>query len=45
MIDSSSLPALPITTLFVDIGGVLLTNGWTLASRQLAAATFGRDAA
>ena len=44
MIDSSSLPALPITTLFVDIGGVLLTNGWTLASRQLAAATFGLDA-
>jgi len=36
---------LPITTLFVDIGGVLLTNGWTLAARQLAAATFDLDAA
>ena len=45
MTDSSSLPALPITTLFVDIGGVLLTNGWTQASRQLAAATFELDAA
>ena len=45
MTGSSLLPAQPITTLFVDIGGVLLTNGWTLASRQLAAATFGLDAA
>ncbi|MBC7891059.1 MAG: HAD family phosphatase [Sphingobacteriaceae bacterium] len=31
----------PITTLFVDIGGVLLTNGWGHSSRALAAATFG----
>lgn len=31
----------PITTLFVDIGGVLLTNGWGHQSRQLAAETFG----
>lgn len=30
----------PITTLLVDIGGVLLTNGWGHASRQLAASTF-----
>jgi putative hydrolase of the HAD superfamily len=47
MTDSSSLrpAALPITTLFLDIGGVLLTNGWTHASRQLAAITFGLDAA
>ncbi|AMJ66006.1 HAD-IA family hydrolase [Hymenobacter sp. PAMC 26628] len=37
--------ALPITTLFVDIGGVLLSNGWGLASRQLAATTFGLDGA
>ncbi len=29
-----------ITTLFVDIGGVLLTNGWDRKSRQRAAATF-----
>jgi len=45
MIDSSSLPALPITTLVLDIGGVLLSNGWTLTSRQLAATTLDLDAA
>ncbi len=47
MTDSSALPArsLPVTTLFVDIGGVLLSNGWGVASRQLAAETFGLDAA
>jgi putative hydrolase of the HAD superfamily len=33
----------PITTLFVDIGGVLLTNGWDHNSRQRAAETFGLD--
>ncbi len=32
-----------ITTLFLDIGGVLLTNGWDHTSRQLAAETFGLD--
>lgn len=31
---------LPITTLFLDIGGVLLTNGWGHESRKLAADTF-----
>ena len=31
----------PITTLFLDIGGVLLTNGWGHQSRKLAADTFG----
>ena len=30
-----------ITTLFLDIGGVLLTNGWGHQSRKLAADTFG----
>jgi putative hydrolase of the HAD superfamily len=30
----------PITTLFVDIGGVLLTNGWDGAARQRAAEAF-----
>ncbi len=30
-----------ITTLFLDIGGVLLTNGWDHNSRQRAAETFG----
>lgn len=32
-----------ITTLFVDIGGVLLTNGWDARSRKLAAETFHLD--
>jgi len=32
-----------ITTLFLDIGGVLLTNGWDHASRELAAKTFDLD--
>ncbi len=34
---------LTITTLFVDIGGVLLTNGWDHGLRQKAARTFGLD--
>ncbi len=33
----------PITTLFVDIGGVLLTNGWDHTMRQQAAKEFGLD--
>ncbi len=32
-----------ITTLFLDIGGVLLTNGWDHKARKLAAETFGLD--
>ncbi len=32
-----------ITTLFVDIGGVLLTNGWGKESRKLAAKKFNLD--
>jgi putative hydrolase of the HAD superfamily len=32
-----------ITTLFLDIGGVLLTNGWDHNSRKRAAQTFGLD--
>lgn len=32
-----------ITTLFLDIGGVLLTNGWSHESRKLAANTFHFD--
>jgi putative hydrolase of the HAD superfamily len=32
--------AIPITTLFLDVGGVLLTNGWGHQSRALAAKTF-----
>ncbi len=30
-------------TLFLDVGGVLLTNGWGRHSRKLAADTFGLD--
>jgi putative hydrolase of the HAD superfamily len=36
-------PSSPITTLFLDIGGVLLTNGWDHNIRQHAAGTFGLD--
>ncbi len=32
-----------ITTLFLDIGGVLLTNGWDRNSRKIAADRFGLD--
>jgi putative hydrolase of the HAD superfamily len=34
---------MPITALFLDLGGVLLTNGWDRNSRELAAQTFGLD--
>jgi putative hydrolase of the HAD superfamily len=34
---------LPITTLFLDIGGVLLTNGWDHLAREKAAAMFQLD--
>jgi putative hydrolase of the HAD superfamily len=33
----------PITTLFLDIGGVLLTNGWDHNIRKGAADKFGLD--
>ena len=32
-----------ITALFIDVGGVLLTNGWDHNSRLLASTTFGFD--
>ncbi len=32
-----------ITTIFLDIGGVLLTNGWGHEARRAAAARFGLD--
>jgi putative hydrolase of the HAD superfamily len=32
-----------ITTLFLDIGGVLLSDGWSHGSRKLAATTFDLD--
>ena len=36
-------PSSPITTLFLDIGGVLLTNGWDHHMRKHAADKFGLD--
>jgi len=32
-----------VTALFVDVGGVLLTNGWDRSMRRMAAETFGLD--
>ena len=32
-----------IAALFLDIGGVLLTNGWDRSARQRAAETFGLE--
>jgi len=37
--------AIPITTLFLDIGGVLLTNGWDHQARRRAAKNFKLDLA
>jgi putative hydrolase of the HAD superfamily len=34
---------MPLTTIFFDIGGVLLTDGWGHKSRQAAAEKFGLD--
>jgi putative hydrolase of the HAD superfamily len=34
---------MPITTIFFDIGGVLLSDGWGHASRRAAAERFGLD--
>lgn len=35
--------SMAVTTLFLDIGGVLLTNGWDRAARRRAAETFSLD--
>ncbi|UUO04327.1 ROK family protein [Blastopirellula sp. J2-11] len=43
VIRRTSDDAQQITTLFVDIGGVLLTNGWDRKSRMLAAEKFDLD--
>ena len=37
------MPLAEITTLFWDIGGVILTNGWDHESRKEAANTFHLD--
>jgi putative hydrolase of the HAD superfamily len=34
---------MPITALFLDLGGVMLTNGWDRNARELAAQTFALD--
>lgn len=39
------MAAISITTLFLDVGGVLLTNGWDRKARQRAAETFKLDLA
>lgn len=36
-------PAAPITALFLDVGGVLLTNGWDRQARRQAAERFNLD--
>ena len=36
-------PSTPITTLFLDIGGAVLTNGWDRGIRTLASKKFGLD--
>jgi len=36
---------IPVTTLFLDVGGVLLTNGWDHYARQRAATNFKLDLA
>src|SRR6201985_3275090 len=33
----------PVTALFLDVGGVMLTNGWDRRSREAAAKKFGLD--
>src|SRR5438132_13509959 len=40
---SVAMNATGITTLFLDVGGVLLTNGWDRHARQRAAERFGID--
>ncbi len=37
--------AFPLTTLFLDVGGVLLTNGWDRSMRERAAQQFALDLA
>ncbi len=36
--------AMKITTIFLDVGGVILTNGWDSVARQAAVAKFSLDA-
>ncbi len=40
-----TLTTTPVTALFLDIGGVMLTNGWDRRAREAAAKHFGLDLA
>jgi putative hydrolase of the HAD superfamily len=40
---ANNYPPSPVTALFLDIGGVMLTNGWDRKSREAAAKQFGLD--
>jgi putative hydrolase of the HAD superfamily len=42
---ATMMRTIPITTLFLDIGGVLLTNGWDHQARQQAATNFNLELA
>jgi len=41
---SADMPVTRITTIFLDVGGVLLTNGWDSVARRAAVAKFALDA-
>lgn len=43
MREGAQVPSERVAALFLDIGGVLLTNGWDRISRHLACSTFGMD--
>jgi putative hydrolase of the HAD superfamily len=40
---ATNQPSAPVTALFLDVGGVMLTNGWDRKSREAAAKNFGLD--
>ena len=40
---ATNQPSAPVTALFLDVGGVMLTNGWDRKSREAAAKQFGLD--
>src|SRR5215472_4169530 len=40
---ATNLPNTRVTALFLDVGGVMLTNGWDRKARQAAAKQFGLD--
>jgi putative hydrolase of the HAD superfamily len=43
MMKNNPTPTAPITALFLDVGGVLLTNGWDRQARRQAAERFNLD--